>query len=89
MNDIEQFVTARIKQLIPEMTDVSFRASISDKTYSVEFFITKNGEKRQCYDMVDDGELDSNELKQCNTDIVDYIRSSDNFIYGKINKYRF
>lgn len=89
MNTIEQYVSDRIKQLVPEMTDVSFRASISEKTYSVEFFVTQNGVKRQCYDMVDDGLLDSSALKQCQIDIVDFIRKSDSFIPGKINKYRF
>ena len=89
MNDIEQFIFDRIKKLIPKMTDISFRASISEKTYSMEFFVTIDGIKHQCYDMVDDGLLDSDALKQCQLEIVDYIRKSDSFVKGIINKYNF
>lgn len=89
MNVIEQFVVERISRLIPGMTDVSFRASISEKTYSIEFFVSKDGVKSQCYDMVDNGMIDSAALKQCQTDIVDFVRKSEDFIHGKINKYRF
>lgn len=89
MSELELFVVKRIKKLIPDVTKIDFRASVSEKTFSIEFFATINNMKHQCYDMVDEGLLDSKELRQCQIDIADYIRKSDSFTLGKINKFRF
>ena len=89
MNDIEYFIIERIKKLCENMSKLDFRASISEKTYSIEFFATENGKRHQCFDMVDEGKLNPEELKQCQREIAEYIRKQADFDAEKINKYRF
>ena len=53
MSELEKFVADTLAPLVPSYEKLDVRANIGDKTHSVEFFATINGEKRQCYDMAD------------------------------------
>lgn len=89
MTETENYIVEQIKKLAPEATAFDVRANVNDKSYSLEFFATIDGKKRQCYDMIDNGEIDEDDFDRTAKQIALYIRSSNEFQKGKLNKFYF
>ena len=89
MTELEKHVSEIIKQLVPNYEKLDVRANIGDKTYSIEFFVTINGQKMQCYDMADNGIIEESELNAAFKSIASYIRTAKEYTAGTINKFSF
>lgn len=55
MSELEKYVADTLAPLVPDYERLDVRANIGDNSYSVEFFVTIDGKKMQCYDMADNG----------------------------------
>ena len=86
MSDLETFISKEISLLIPSFENIDFRAQIGDSSYSVEFFVTINGKKMQCYDMVDKGLIKESKLDSVSESIAKFIRRMPSYKKGTINK---
>jgi len=86
MSDLETFISKEISLLIPSFENIDFRAQIGDSSYSVEFFVTINGKKMQCYDMVDKGLIKESKLDSVSENIAKFIRRMPSYKKGTINK---
>lgn len=89
MSELEKYVFEQIKKLVPAFEKLEVRANIGDNSYSVEFFVTIDGEKMQCYDMVDNGLLKEKDIDTVSKAIAEYVRKMATYENGKINKIAF
>jgi len=89
VSEVEKYISEKIAQLVPNYKKLDVRANIGDKSYAIEFFVTIDNRRMQCYDMVDDGIIEENELDSVFKAIAEYIRNTTDYITGKINKYSF
>lgn len=86
MTELEKFISEQISRLVPVFEKLEVRANISDSSYSIEFFTTIRGKRMQCFDMVDDGFIKEKELDAVSESIADYVRKTEEYQKGKINK---
>lgn len=88
MSDLEKSILDSLFALCPRAEKIEFRASISDRSHSIEFFATENGQRKQCYDLADEGVLPEESLDVCFRTIAAFVRRSDTFAHGKMNEYK-
>lgn len=86
MTALDRYISEQVEKIVPTFEKLEFRGNIGDNSYSVEFFVTVDGKKMQCFDMVDDGLIKEKDLDTVSQSIVDYIRKSSSYESGKINK---
>lgn len=86
MTKLENFISEQISQIVPSFEKLEIRANIGDSSYSVEFFVTIDGIRTQCFDMVDKGLIKEKDLDIVSKSIANYIRHSSDYSTGKINK---
>lgn len=86
MTDLELYISEHIKKLVPTFDVLEVRASIGDNSYSVEFFVTVDGKRMQCYDMVDAGLLKENEVDTIFGEIASDIRKRTEYKPGAMQK---
>ena len=89
MTDLRSYAAEQLSRLLPDYEEIDFRANISDSSYSVEFFVTADGKRMQCYEMADEGIIDEDELNACTEAIANYARKTADFKKGEVNKYSF
>ena len=89
MPDLQDYAKEQIAEIVPEFDNLELRAAISDTSYSIEFFVSINGEKKQCYELADDGVIDEEELDEVFARIAEYIRKGSDYKKGSINKVTF
>lgn len=86
MPDLQNYAKEQIAKIVPEFDNLELRATVSDTSYSIEFFVSINGERKQCYELADDGVIDEEELDKVSARIAEYIRNGSNYKKGNINK---
>lgn len=86
MPDLQNYVKAQIAKIVPGFETLELKATVNDASYSVEFFVMINGEKKQCYELVDDGIVDEDKLDEVLAQIAEFIRKSPDYKKGTINK---
>ena len=86
---VEQFVEEKIDQLIPNYEKIEFRAYITDNAYSVEFFVTSNGVRKQNIELIDSGEISEEDFDKFSKVVVEFIRNLSEYKHGSVNKYSF
>lgn len=89
MPDLQDYAKEQIAKIVPEFNNLELRATVSDTSYSIEFFVSINGEKKQCYELADNGIIDEEELDEVFARIAEYIRKGDDYQKGNINKIDF
>lgn len=89
MLDLRNYATEQISKIVPEFDNLELRATVSDTSYSIEFFVLINGEKKQCYELADDGVIDEEKLDKVLARIAEYIRKGADYKKGSINKVAF
>lgn len=87
MTELELFIAEQIKELVPSYETVELNATISSSGFSVEFFATVDGKKRQCFEMIDEGMFTEKEFNAVSEAIADYCRGLSDFNKDGINKY--
>lgn len=89
MPNLQNYAKEQIAKIVPEFDNLELRATVSDTSYSIEFFVSINGEKKQCYELADDGVIDEEELDEVFARIAEYIRNSSDYKKGIVSKIRF
>lgn len=89
MTGLETYVRQQISVLIPEYENLELKATVSDSSYSIEFFAQINGERKQCYELADEGIVDEEKLDHALALIAQYIRNNDDYKKGCVNEIAF
>ena len=89
MPDLQNYAKEQIAKIVPEFDNLKLKATVSDTSYSIVFFVTINGKKKQCYELVDDGVIDEDELDEVLAKIADYIRKGPDYRKKNTNKVSF
>ncbi len=86
MNQINEFITKQISSVVPDFDSLEVSMLVGKASYSLEFFVTKDNIRKQCYDMVDEGVIDENKVDDVANIIADYIRKQPDYDASKPNK---
>jgi len=89
MSQVNEYALGLVKELVPNFDKVEFKASIGDTSRSVEFFVWVNGEKFQCYELADAGKIDESQMETFFESFANIVRSSGDYLAGKVNKISF
>jgi len=89
MKTVKEFVLEQIGLLVPRYEKLEFEATVGDTMRAIEFFVTVDGERKQCYDMSLNGEIDEVALDKAGDEIARYYRSTPEFVKGKLNTVSF
>lgn len=75
MSEIQKYILEQLSAIVPKYSKLEFRSYfVTNKGYAFEFFVTSSGQEKQCYAMVDDGEIDETQLKKVFDNIAGFIR---------------
>ncbi|MEG2428774.1 MAG: hypothetical protein RSA99_00145 [Oscillospiraceae bacterium] len=86
MTAFERYISDQVEKIVPSFEKLELRGNIGDNSYSVEFFVTVDGKKMQCFEMVDDGLIKEKELDIVSKSIANNFRKSSSYESGKINE---
>lgn len=87
MKELELFISEQIKLLIPHYEAIELKAMVSSSSYSIEFFATIQGNKMQCFDMIDKGMFSEKKFNLVSKAIATYVRETPGFNKEGINKF--
>lgn len=87
MKELELFVSEQIKTLVPNYETIELKAVVSSSSFSVEFFATVGGKKKQCFEMMDEGTFSEKNFNIASKAIANYCRTLMDFNPDGINKY--
>ena len=87
MAKLEHFLAEQMKTLVPNYDTVELKATVSSSSFSVEFFVTVNGKRKQCFQMIDDGQFTEKNFNIFSKAIANYVRELPDFNKNGINKY--
>jgi len=88
-DDLKSYSVKQINSLLSKWDILEIKISLNDSSYSVNFFVTINGKRRQCLDLVDDGIISEKKYEAVEDAIVKYARTMPDYKPGTINKYSF
>ena len=86
---LEKYVAEHIHDLISDYEKIEFVVYVSAESYSVEFFVTINGERKQNFELIDEGVINEDSFNAFTKSIAEFIRHSPEFIKGEVNKFVF
>lgn len=90
MNEqLEKMVKEFFIAQVPNCEKVELKVKITDSSYAIESFVFIGEVKKQCFKMVDDGELDEKKLGTFNESFAKALRASGEYVKGKLNKQKF
>lgn len=87
MTKLELFVSKQIRTLLPNFDVAELNAVVSLSSYSIEFFATVAGKRRQCFEMIDEGMFTEKDFDIASKAIANYFRKLPDFNVDGINKY--
>lgn len=85
---IEQFAIQQLDTLISGYEKIELEMYVDDVSYSIDFLVTINGQKKQCLDLIDENMISGNEYEKVAKTIAEYIRASKDYKKGIVNKYK-
>ena len=91
MTNLEEKALAMVKGLLPEQPfeKLKFSARVGAKSFSIEFFVWLDGEKYQCYELADDGEIDEVQMMKAFKAYAEEVRKSESYNDGEVKKVSF
>lgn len=89
MKKLETQALELVKELFPDFEKMEFNATVGDASHSIEFFVWTNNERLQCYELADNGEINEMKMESLFDAYAGYVRSSDVYKRGEINKVHF
>lgn len=89
MTELKRDISDQIKKIVPAFDKLEVRVNIGDNGYSGEFFVTQNGVRMQCFEMVDSGLFKEKEVDAVFEEIAKCVRESSTYVSGEINKIAF
>ena len=87
MAKLEHFLAEQMNTLVPNYDTVELKATVSSSSFSVEFFVTVDGKRKQCFQMIDDGQFTEKNFNIFSKAIANYVRGLPDFNKKDINKY--
>ena len=85
---VEQFAIQQIDTLISGYERIELEMYIDDVSYSVDFWVMIDGQKKQCLDLIDEGAIKNKDYEAVARTIVEYVRASKDYKTGSVNKYK-
>lgn len=89
MSELERQILHCLQTLVPSAQHFDFHAIVNDRSSSVEFFSTIDGQRYQCYDMIDNNMLNEAAFDKTRKDILQYIRTSACYKKREFNTVKF
>ena len=86
MNALKMMIAEQIKALVPEGELLNGRMNVGDKSYSIEFFVSIDGKRYQCYDLIDLGYVKEKDFDQMAKRVADCVRKSAEYRVGEGNR---
>ena len=85
---VEQFAIQQLNTLISGYEKIELEMYIDDVSYSIDFLVTIDGQKKQCLDLIDDGTIKNKAYEAVAQTIAEYVRASEDYKTGSVNKYK-
>jgi hypothetical protein len=85
---VEQFAIQQLNTLIPGYEKIELEMYIDDVSYSIDFLVTIDGQRKQCLDLIDEGTITNKAYEAVAQTIAKYARASEDYITGRVNKYK-
>lgn len=85
---VEQFAIQQINTLISGCDKIELEMYIDDVSYSIDFLVTINGQKKQCLDLIDEGVVANKAYEAVAKSIAEFARCSESYKSGSVNKYK-
>ena len=79
MKELKRQIAQIIRNLITKVDKIEFNGVVNDTAYSMVFYVTVDGIRSQCFDLVDDNQLDEDDLMECFARIAEIIRNSEDY----------
>ena len=89
MSELERQILHCLQTLVPSAQHFDFHAIVNDRSSSFEFFSTIDGQRYQCYDMIDNNMLNEAAFDKTRRDILQYIRTSACYQKNEFNIVKF
>ncbi len=89
MSKLEEQAVRLVKELLPDFQKLEFKATIGDSSHSIEFFVWVNHNRYQCYELVENGNIDEIKMESLFDAYADSFRSSDEYKKGEVNRVHF
>ncbi len=84
MDALKQYISEQMAGLLASYEMLEMRGCIDEKSYALEFFVTINGERKQCYEMVDQGELNEDRVDEIIQSIARFARTLPDYVCGEL-----
>lgn len=84
---VEQFAIQQVNTLISGYDKIELEMYIDDVSYSIDFLVTLDGQKKQCLDLIDEGIITNKAYETVAKVIAEYVRVSEYYKPGCVNKY--
>lgn len=85
---VEQFAIQQINTLISGYDKIELEMYVDDVSYSVDFLVIINGQKKQCLDLIDEGVVANKAYEAAAKRIAEFARTSESYKSGSVNKYK-
>lgn len=85
---VEQFAIQQLNTLISGYEKIELEMYIDDVSYSIDFLVTIDGQKKQCLDLIDEGTITNKAYETVAQTIAEYVRASEDYKTGSVNKYK-
>ena len=85
---VEQFAIQQLNTLISGYEKIELEMYIDDVSYSIDFLVTIDGQRKQCLDLIDEGTITNKAYEAVAQTIAKYARASEDYKTGRVNKYK-
>ena len=85
---VEQFAIQQINTLISGYDEIELEMYVDDRSFSIDFIVTVNGERKQCLDLIDEGVIPMRAYEAVSDKIVAHVRASEGYKSGSVNIYK-
>lgn len=89
MIKLQEKAVEMVNDLIPNFKELEFSASIGDSSRSIEFIVSINNERHQCYELADTGIIDEDKMEKLFDAYAEYLRGTAEYKKGEVNKFKF
>ena len=89
MTAFEKYVDEKVSEIITKYEKLDGSVFVSENGFSVEFFVTIDGERKQNYEMVDNEEVSEEAMEKLTEDIAGFFRKTPEYVPGKVNEVSF
>ena len=84
---VEQFAVQQVNSLISGCEKIELKMYVDDVSYSIDFLVTIDGQKKQCLDLIDEGVVDTKAYEAAARSVAEFARASKSYKSGSVNKY--